>query len=178
MNSEGTDEYEGAGVGVGVGGSESAHENKRESEYEEAKKCAHRILKARDKTSFELGKRLREKGHSQEAAQRVVARFVEVGLVDDERYTEMFLRSAKVSGKGWYRITRELEQKGIDTKDLTPPDTEEELERACAVIERLTISTYKERDRALRRLVSRGFSYTVAKRAVDLNWTGETANID
>lgn len=136
-------------------------------EYEEAKQCAHRILRARDKTSFELNKRLQEKGHSAEAAEKVVARFVDVGLVDDERYREIYVRSAQASGKGWYRITRELERKGLETKDLTEPSPEEELDRACKVIDRLTISNYKERERALRRLISRGFSFDTAKRAID-----------
>ena len=138
-----------------------------EAEYEEAKKCAHRILRARDKTSFELEKRLQEKGHSAKAAAKVVARFVDVGLVDDERYREMYIRSAQSSCKGWYRITRELEKRGLETKDLLPPDQEEELERASQVIERLPVSDYKERERALRRLITRGYNYETAKRAVD-----------
>ena len=134
--------------------------------FEEARKCAHRIIRAREKTSFELLKRLQEKGHNKEDAQAVVERFVEVGLVDDTRYTEIYIRSAQSSNKGWQRIVRELNKRGIDTELLEPPPEDEELERASAAIERLSVATHKEREKALRRLVARGFSYGVAKQAI------------
>jgi len=146
--------------------------------YEEAKKCAHRILRARDKTSYELRKRLQEKGHGAEVADKVVERFVEVGLVDDERYLEFYLLSARASHKGWQRVLRELEQKGIDTEGLAPPEPEEELDNALAVIERLPITTYKEREKALRRLVNKGYNYGIAKRAVDSRWNEEEIGED
>jgi regulatory protein len=134
--------------------------------YEEARKCAHRIIKAREKTSYELLKRLQEKGHSLQASQRVVTRFEEVGLVDDLRYRELYIRSAQYSNKGWRRIKSELKQRGIDTEYLEAPPDEEELARAKMVIGRLNLETQKDKDRALRRLQNKGFSYGIAKRAI------------
>jgi len=134
--------------------------------YEEARKCAHRIIKAREKTSHDLLKRLQEKGHSRSVSEKVVERFNEVGLVDDERFTELYIRSAQYSGKGWRRITRELQQKGIDVQYLEPPLDEEELERASQVIARFTVETYKDRERLLRKLVTKGYSYGIAKQVV------------
>ena len=134
--------------------------------FEEARKCAHRIIRAREKTSFELLKRLQEKGHNKEDAQAVVERFVEVGLVDDTRYTEIYIRGAQSSNKGWQRILRELNKRGIDTELLEPPPEDEELLRAREAIERFGVTTHKEREKALRRLVTRGFSYGVAKQAI------------
>ena len=134
--------------------------------FEEARKCAHRIIRAREKTSFELLKRLQEKGHNKEDAQAVVERFVEVGLVDDTRYTETYIRGAQSSNKGWQRILRELNKRGIDTELLEPPPEDEELLRASVAIERFSVATHKEREKALRRLVTRGFSYGIAKQAI------------
>ena len=149
---------------------ESSFRDEREYEvvdsFEEARKCAHRIIKAREKTSFELLKRLQEKGHNKEDAQAVVKRFVEVGLVDDTRYTEIYIRGAQSSNKGWQRILRELNKRGIDTELLEAPSEDEELERARETIERFSVATHKEREKALRRLVTRGFSYGIAKQAI------------
>jgi len=137
-----------------------------EDSYEEARQFAHRILRRREKTSHELLKRLQEKGHDLEASKKVVERFTEVGLVDDVRYTEIYIRSAQCSNKGWQRILRELKQRGIDTENLEHPLDEEELERAARVIERLRLETHKDREKALRRLLNKGFSYDIAKRAI------------
>ena len=134
--------------------------------YEEARKCAHRIIKAREKTSHDLLKRLQEKSHGRKMSEKVVERFIEVGLVDDERFSEIYIRSAQYSGKGWQRIVRELQQKGIDTQCLEPPLDEEELERANQVIARFAIETYKDRQKLLRKLVTRGYSYGIAKQAI------------
>jgi len=134
--------------------------------YEEARTCAHRILRQREKSEHDLLKRLQEKGHTLAAAEKVVERFKDVGLVDDARFTETYISSAQYSGKGWYRILRELRQRGIDTELLEPPPDEEELERASQVITRLPVSTLKEQERALRRLVTRGYGYGVARQAI------------
>jgi len=139
--------------------------------YEEARKCAHRIVKAREKTSHELLKRLQEKGHSLAVSEKVVARFVEVGLVDDARYTEIYIRGAQSVNKGWQRILRELQQRGIQTEYLEAPLEEEELERAQCTIERLIIETHKDREKALRKLVTRGYSYGIAKQAISSRQT-------
>ena len=141
-------------------------EGEAASSFEDARKCAHRIVRAREKTSYELLKRLQEKGHNKEDSQAVVKRFVEVGLVDDIRYTEIYIRGAQSSNKGWQRILRELSKRGIDTELLEPPPEDEELKRAREAIERFSVATHKECEKALRRLVTRGFSYDVAKQAI------------
>ena len=146
-----------------------------EESYEEARKCAHRIIKAREKTSFELLKRLQEKGHSLVVSERVVERFIEVGLVDDLRYTEIYIRSAQSANKGWQRILRELRQRGIDTEHLEAPLDEEELERAGFTIARLEVDTHKSREKALRKLVTRGYSYGIAKQAIATKLKGNSS---
>ncbi|MCL2403575.1 MAG: RecX family transcriptional regulator [Coriobacteriia bacterium] len=137
-----------------------------EAAYEEARKCAHRIIKARDKTSHDLLKRLQEKGHSLTLSKKVVERFIEVGLVDDERYTELYIRSAQYSNKGWKRIVQELKQRGIETEYLESPLDEEEIERAITVAARLNLETHKDKEKALRRLINKGFSLDIAKQAI------------
>lgn len=137
-----------------------------EQQYEKARETAHRILKSREKSSSELLKRLQEKGHDATSAKKVVQRFIDVGLIDDERYCELYIRNAQYSNKGWFRIVQELRQRGIEVDYLDPPLFEEELERAQNVIVRLPLETIKQREKALRRLVTKGHSYDVAKKAI------------
>ena len=142
-------------------------DGEHEQAYEQAKARCLRILNARDRTSHELLERLDRDGYQPEIAESVVARLIEIGLVDDERYTEFFLLEAQASHKGWYRVKRELEQKGIDVESLAPPDFDEELQRALAAAERLVVLDQRGRERALRRLVSKGFSYEIALKVLD-----------
>ena len=144
----------------------------KEQRYEKARESAHRILKAREKSSSELLKRLQEKGHDRQSAESVVKRFVDVGLIDDERFRDMYIRSAQYSNKGWHRILQELKQRGIDTEYLEPPPYEEELQRAQQIIARLPVETIKQREKALRRLVTKGHGYGVAKRAIAIQAKG------
>ncbi|MCL2379414.1 MAG: recombination regulator RecX [Coriobacteriia bacterium] len=140
-----------------------------ETAYEEARLCAHRIVRKREKTTHELRTRLIEKGHDSDVSQQVVDRFIDVGLVDDQRYIELYIREAQHNCKGWRRIKHELRQRGIADADielLESPSDEEELERALTVIERQTITDQKDRERALRKLQNKGYSFDIAKQAL------------
>ncbi len=136
--------------------------------------CAHkrclRILTARDKTSAELKKRLEDDGYSAACIQKTIAHFEGLGLLDDERYTEVYIRSCFAQKRGWGRIVRDLAHKGIkiDSDDERyAPSAEEEYERATALVRHLPATTQKERDRILRRLITRGYSYPVARHVLD-----------
>jgi regulatory protein len=137
------------------------------AEAQQARERALRLLNARDRSAHELRTRLSQDGYSARVVDALVARYIEVGLIDDARYTESFVNSALAARKGWRRICRELERRGIATADVTPPKPDDELQRALSVIERLPVSTGKERERALRRLVTKGYAYEVAKRAIE-----------
>ena len=63
----------------------------------------------------QLERKLRQRGCDDDVAARVLDRFTEVGLVDDEAYAQMLVRS-KQSGKGLARkaLAHELRKQGID----------------------------------------------------------------
>jgi len=129
-----------------------------------------RILNARDKTSCELRTRLSQDGYHGKAIDATLDRLVELSLVDDERFTENYVESGLRSKKGWGRIVHELGRKGIEVDpddERFRPDAEAEYTAACQLVARLPVTTEKERNRLLRRLITRGYSYPTALRVLD-----------
>jgi regulatory protein len=74
-----------------------------------------RQLSLAPRSRAQLEKKLRQRGCDQEVAHRVLDRMTEVGLVDDEAYAELLVRS-KQSGRGLARkaLAHQLRQQGID----------------------------------------------------------------
>jgi regulatory protein len=63
----------------------------------------------------QLEKKLRERGCDDDVAKRVLDRMTEVGLVDDEAYAEMLVRSKQASrGLARRALAHELHKHGID----------------------------------------------------------------
>ncbi|MCL2881420.1 MAG: recombination regulator RecX [Coriobacteriia bacterium] len=129
-----------------------------------------RLLNARDKTTHELRARLSQDGYHGRAIDATLDRLLELSLVDDERFAENYVDTSLRAKKGWGRIVRELARKGIE---LDPddehyrPDPEDEYQAAFALVERLPVGTEKERNRVLRRLISRGYAYPTALKVLD-----------
>jgi len=74
-----------------------------------------RQLSMAPRSRAQLARKLRDRGCDDDVAARVLDRMTEVGLVDDEAYAEMLVRS-KQSGKGLARkaLAHELRKQGID----------------------------------------------------------------
>lgn len=95
-----------------------------------------RQLTGSPKSRSQLEQALRRKGCPDDVAATVLDRFEEVGLVDDEAYAQMLVRS-KQSGRGLARraLQHELRAKGVDDEiargvlDTMEPDDEREIAR-------------------------------------------------
>lgn len=95
-----------------------------------------RQLTGSPKSRSQLEQALRRKGCLDDVAAEVLDRFEQVGLVDDEAYAQMFVRS-KQSGRGLARraLQHELRAKGVDDEiargvlDAIEPGTEREIAR-------------------------------------------------
>jgi regulatory protein len=74
-----------------------------------------RQLSMAPRSRAQLERKLRQRGCDDEVARRVLDRMTEVGLVDDEAYAELLVRS-KQQGKGLARkaLAHELRKQGID----------------------------------------------------------------
>lgn len=132
---------------------------------ESAKKRALRMLERRDYSRKELIVKLTEKGEPLEDAEAVADRMVELGVIDDERYSRMLVRHYAGKGYGACRIQQELYRHGIHT-DLWEeameelPSQEEQLDKLFRSKLRSSHPDRAEIKKATDALLRRGFSWS------------------
>lgn len=141
---------------------------------------AYRLLAHRARARAELTQRLRAKGHDEAAIEAVVVRLCDEGLLDDAAFAAAFVADRRrLSGWGAGRIAHELGRLGVDQAVVSAalPDsddeTADELARARAALSRRGPARpplEPARKRAYDYLLRRGYSTTVAYRAVR-EWT-------
>ena len=131
-----------------------------------ARSKAEELLNRRDYSSSELATKLREAGYHPSVADEIVARFVEVGLLDDGRFAELFARSKAAAGWGRIKIERELARRGVDATQLEGWPfgylEEDESETAFALASRRRLSGKNDFQKLVRFLCGRGFPMGVA----------------
>ena len=102
-----------------------------------AKERALRIIGTRPLSERELYDRLIEKGESEYHAAAVVARFIELGLINDEEYARMLVRHYAAKGYGLRRIKDELYRHKVSREHWDDaleemPETDEALDKLLA----------------------------------------------
>jgi regulatory protein len=115
-------------------------------------------LTGQARSRSELEGKLAKKGVPDDLARRLLDRFEEVGLVDDEAFARAWVQSRQ-PGKGLARraLAQELRRKGVDDEvaqvALDEVDPDDEIESARALVRRkLRTVARLERDVAVRRL--------------------------
>jgi regulatory protein len=142
-----------------------------------------RQLTAAPRTRAQLAETLRRRGVPEQAAEAVLGRFTEVGLIDDAMFANAWVES-RHHGRGLGRraLAAELNQRGVDRDDIQAAvaklSPETELSTARALVERRLASTASLPAQArLRRLVGMlarkgypaGLAYRVVREALDQN---------
>jgi regulatory protein len=133
-------------------------------------------LTGRARSRSELATKLAKKNVPTDVADRLLTRFEEVGLIDDEAFARLWVQSRQ-SGKGLARraLAQELRRKGIDDQvareALEEVDPDEEIESARALVRRKMRSVQRiDRNTAIRRLTGmlarKGYPPGVAMRVV------------
>ena len=149
-----------------------AHRLIDEAEPEAGMNRALRLLGHRERSTAELESRLSDDGYPESVIAALLSRLADFGYLDDARFAEGYVRAKRSAGWGRRRISCGLAEKGIEpelaasTLDAHTPDAEE-VDRALAAIAQLDLATRHGVSRALRRLVSRGYSYETARAAVN-----------
>lgn len=136
-----------------------------------ARERALRVVGYRERSTRELERRLVDDGYPAGIAREVVSRFVELGLVDDARFAGLWARSRALAGYGASRIVRELREKGVAPEMIEDAVSEvvggdSEGQRARALIGDRPPQSAQDRERLIRKLVRRGFTFSVALGAV------------
>lgn len=135
-----------------------------------ADKAAERVaslVDRRDYSTKEAADKLRQDGYPSGVIEAAVGHAVEVGLIDDRRFADVFVRTKVSAGWGQRRIAGELRRRGIEVDDLPGwpyeyLDPEGERERALEVAQRHHVGGKNRRQKMARFLVGRGFSAAVA----------------
>ena len=126
-----------------------------------------------------LQRKLRERGWANEDEPQVdalIARFVELGYIDDEAFAEMRQRELLRRGYGARRVAQALHHAGVDSEGLDMPPLSESETRAAALAfaRRRRLGPFgteppdpKAREKQLAALVRAGHDFDAARAMVD-----------
>jgi regulatory protein len=131
-------------------------------------------ISVRERTESEVDEFLRRRGYEREVIRDVVRSLREEGLVDDAGYARRFAEDRRLIDQwGTERIARDLVRRGIDAElveaALAGIDSEDELGTAVDLLDRrfpMPFDGDRERDKAWRMLVRRGYEPELAYSAV------------
>ncbi|HUD39845.1 MAG TPA: regulatory protein RecX [Streptosporangiaceae bacterium] len=140
-----------------------------------------RLLTAAPRTRAQLAEALRRRGVPQDAAETVLSRFTEVGLIDDATFAAAWVESRHYGrGLGRRALAAELGQRGVPREDIDAAvsqlSPEAEHATALALVEKRLAGTagqpYPARVKRLVGMLARkgyspGLAYGVVKEALD-----------
>jgi regulatory protein len=145
-----------------------------------AREICLRLLSSSPRTRAQLADALRRKDVPADVADRVLGRFTDVGLIDDEAFAQAWVQSRHV-GRGLAKraLAAELRRRGVaddtvnEAVESLDPAQEEETARAL-VLRRLPSTRSADPAKRMRRLVGMlarkgyppGLSYRVVKEAL------------
>ncbi|GAA2501316.1 recombination regulator RecX [Streptomyces thermolineatus] len=143
---------------------------------EAARNLCLRLLTGTPRTRGQLAEAMRRKGIPEDAAEKVLSRFEDVGLIDDRAFADAWVES-RHRGRGLARraLARELRVRGVDSELVDravgqlDPDREEATAREL-VDRKLRATRGLDRERRVRRLAGmlarKGYSEGLALRVV------------
>ncbi|MFI1304847.1 recombination regulator RecX [Streptomyces sioyaensis] len=143
---------------------------------EQARAICLRLLTGSPRTRKQLGDALRQRGIPEEAAEEVLSRFEDVGLIDDAAFADAWVDS-RHHGRGLARraLARELRTKGVDSALIEEAvgrlDSAQEESTARELVDRKLWATRGlDREKRLRRLAGmlarKGYGEGLALRVV------------
>lgn len=139
---------------------------------EDALQAATLLLSYRDRSEHEMRRRLSEKGFNEAIIDSTVARLQEYNYLDDRAFALQLAQQQHALGKGRRAAQYALHQAGVDPElaqvaleECYSADSEEEA--ALSWLRRRPLpTTPQDRQRLLRGLAGRGFSFDVAQAAI------------
>jgi regulatory protein len=143
-------------------------------EHRRALDLAFRSVAARERTEQELRQLLAKRGYEPDVVDDVVGALRDDGLIDDAGYARRFAEDRRLIDRwGSERIARDLARRGVDRELIEGAvggvGHAEELELAVALLDRrfpMAFAGDRDRDKAWRMLVRRGYEPELAYEAV------------
>jgi regulatory protein len=143
-------------------------------EQKRALDLAYRAVNARERTEHELRAFLERRRLEAPVIEAAIAEMVNLGFVDDTGYAQRFADDRRLLDQwGSERIARDLARRGVDRDAiegaLSSVERGDEMQAAVELLDRRYKSPFegdRDRDKAWRMLVRRGYEAEIAYEAV------------
>lgn len=128
------------------------------------------LFNMRDYAKAEVEDKLLSAGYDKDLVQEIVQKAQDGNLINDERFSEVFIRSKIMDGWGPRKIQQALAKRGIALDEVKgwPEkfiEQDQEVERAYALIKHRSALRKNPFEKSVRFLASKGFSYDICKQA-------------
>lgn len=150
---------------------------KEEDAYIKAKQIALRFVSYKQRTVFELERKLRISNISESNINKTVEYFVKTGYLNDKNYAEEFFRQCiELKKFSLNKIKLKFYEKGLDKtmlEDIISKQYSEEYEFENAMTmarkkaKNLDLNEPKSLEKIYRYLISNGFSYSLSKNVLE-----------
>lgn len=143
-----------------------------ESDYRRAKSRAVWYLDRNDHTEKALYDKLIRAGFRKEACAKVIARYVEVGLLDDERYARNYAERLMTANVSKREAVAKMLQKGVPydlakaVLEETEADEQTQIKNLISKKYRSKLAQEKGSEKVFAALVRKGFSYSEVREAL------------
>ncbi len=130
-----------------------------------AKQKAAELLARREHSRFELYNKLRQRQFSEHSIHATLDEYQRLELLDDYRFAEMWIRSRiKRKAEGVRKLKAALKQKGVDecvADEALSQEFDRQMQQEAleAATEKLLVKSQGDRDKFIRMLLGRGFSW-------------------
>ncbi len=142
---------------------------------EQKEKAYAKILRsasACEQSSIRMRKKLEYAGFSQDAIDFAMKKAIRVGVIDDVRYAECLVRSNALAGKGMEFVKKEIQSLGLYIEDLDAYQEyiqngeDAQIDAALNLLIQHPSRAKDKRSAATRKLLNKGYSMSIASRAV------------
>lgn len=134
-------------------------------------------LSHREMSQLELKRKLIPYAKNEEEIDTLLAEFADLNWQSDKRFTEAFINN-KSRKHGSIRLKQELAAKGINADTIAEylPDATIDLQHACEILRKKfkqPANNTLDKQKQIRFLVYRGFTFGVAQQAVCDAWLND-----
>jgi regulatory protein len=147
---------------------------KHENNIQQAEEVLVRLLARREHSARELHQKLKQRGFDHSTIDLVLKKAQEHGWQSDERFAHVWVRTCIARGDGLRKISAQAPQKGIpaDLIELVLKHEQPDWNEACyqRLIRKfgeMPAVDKKQRDKIMRHLLQRGFSFEVINHALE-----------
>lgn len=121
-----------------------------------------RLLSKKDYLQRELKKKLVARFGETKDVERVIARLLSLGYLDDERFLDYFIRSKIKKGYGAYAIRQQLFEKGIEAnlEDIRGKIKEDGYANLKVLVREKYLKYKLDKEKTIAYFMRKGYSYS------------------